>query len=960
MLTNNLLMKHLLFSVCFSIFTLSLATSQEAVVKGRIVDTNSNEPVSDVDVRILESVFSTQTDAMGLFAFTSKDLPQGEQVMVVSKNGYLTQQIQIVVQNNSPIDLNPILLELDLTEIQAQIGIISLSDNELDQDDGTSFNISGLLQASRDAFLNAASFDFSATFFRPRGLDNANGKVLINGLEMNKIFNGRPQWGNWGGLNDMQRNREFSMGLTPSDYTFGDVAGTTNIVMRASKNREGGSISYAAADRSYRGRIMGSYNSGMDLNGWAYSVLLSRRFGDEGYQDGTLYDANSFFASVEKKLNDNHSLNFTAFYTPNRRGRATAVTKEVRDLRGIRYNPNWGYQDGVIRNSRIREIEEPIFMLNHFWDINDKLKVNTNIGFQTGTIKSSRIDNNGTTLFGEPGSQFAGGGASNPLANYYQNLPSFILSRNNTPTPVDFQRAFTAQQEFINDGQVDWLGLYQGNIDAFGNAKASTFVLQDDVIDDRQISINSIVRSELTDNITLNGTISYRNLNSENYAAIKDLLGGTGYLDIDTFAEAASGDASEETNLSELGQSDLNNSNRIAVEGDRYKYNYRIDANEIGGFAQGQFKYTKVDFYTAISFGSTTYQRQGLYENSNFPGALSFGLSEKLSFTNFGVKGGATYKVTGRHLIDVNLGILQKAPSIRNSFSNARVSNATIIGVEEEKITSADLSYIYRSPIIKARLTGFYNGFKDGTDIGFYFTENISGLGIAQDAFVQEVMTNIETRRVGVELGIEAQVTPTIKLVGAASVGQYTFTNNPNLYLTSDDLDGAVTFGDGTSKLNGVHVAGGPERAAQIGFEYRDPDFWWFGASTNFFSNAYLDVNNLARTSNFTTDFDGQPFSDFDPELARDILKQEQFDSYSLVNIKGGKSWRIKSYYVGFFAIVNNLFDRQFITGGFEQGRLTTFRDLAEDTSFQNGRVFGPRYFFGNGTTYYVSAYVRF
>ena len=67
---------------------------------------------------------------------------------------------------------------------------------------------------------------------------------------MNKQFNGRPQWSNWGGLNDAQRNREFSMGLKANDYTFGGLAGTTNIVMRASQYRKGGRVSYAAANRS--------------------------------------------------------------------------------------------------------------------------------------------------------------------------------------------------------------------------------------------------------------------------------------------------------------------------------------------------------------------------------------------------------------------------------------------------------------------------------------------------------------------------------------------------------------------------------------------------------------------------------------------------------------------------------------------------------------------------------------
>ncbi|NND88361.1 MAG: carboxypeptidase-like regulatory domain-containing protein, partial [Flavobacteriaceae bacterium] len=223
-------MKKFFVTFCLVFFATASAFAQDAVVKGRIVDANSSEPVPDVDVRIQSSIYATMTDALGLFSITGNEMPLGEQVLIVSKNGYNTQRIPITIQSGGTVNLDPILLSVDLSEMEAQIGIISLSDNELDQDEGTSFNISGLLQASRDQFLNAAAFDFSATFFRPRGLDNANGKVLINGVEMNKQFTGRPQWGNWGGLNDVQRNREFSMGLKANEYAFGDVAGTTNII----------------------------------------------------------------------------------------------------------------------------------------------------------------------------------------------------------------------------------------------------------------------------------------------------------------------------------------------------------------------------------------------------------------------------------------------------------------------------------------------------------------------------------------------------------------------------------------------------------------------------------------------------------------------------------------------------------------------------------------------------------
>ena len=34
--------------------------------------------------------------------------------------------------------------------------------------------------------------------------------------------------------------------------------------------------------------------------------------------------------------------------------------------------------------------------------------------------------------------------------------------------------------------------------------------------------------------------------------------------------------------------------------------------------------------------------------------------------------------------------------------------------------------------------------------------------------------------------------------------------------------------------------------------------------------------------------------------------------------------------------------------------------DLKEDFSKTNGRIFGPRYFFGNGTTYFLNVYARF
>jgi len=335
----------------------ALPVLAQTQVKGVVTHSFTEKAVPEVTVLLEGSNASTLTNTLGAFTLT-EGVPLGEQILVLSKPGFVTKRMPIIINEGEVLNMGDIPLVVDVREEQRSISLITLNDNDLngDDDDGSA-NVSGLLSAGRDVFSSAASFDWSATFFRPRGLDNADGKVLINGIEMNKQFNGRPQWGNWGGINDVQRNREFTQGLKANEYSFGGAGGVTNFVMRASQYRQGGRVSYASANRSYQGRVMASYHTGLNDKGWAFSFLASRRFGEEGFIDGTLYDANSFFGSVEKKINDKHSLNFTAFFTPNRRGRSTAITQEVFDLKGREYNPLWGFQDGVQRTTRTREIE---------------------------------------------------------------------------------------------------------------------------------------------------------------------------------------------------------------------------------------------------------------------------------------------------------------------------------------------------------------------------------------------------------------------------------------------------------------------------------------------------------------------------------------------------------------------------------------------------------------------------
>ncbi len=319
------------------------------------------------------------------------------------------------------------------------------------------------------------------------------------------------------------------------------------------------------------------------------------------------------------------------------------------------------------------------------------------------------------------------------------------------------------------------------------------------------------------------------------------------------------------------------------------------------------------------------------------------------------------FKAKGGHYIDANAAYIQQAPTIRNSYVNPRQNHMVVEGLKEVLTTHTDLSYIYRSPIIQYRLTVYYTQFQDDTNVGFYFTEDLTGFNSDNaSAFVQEVMTGIDRVHLGGEFGIEAQVTPTIKLKAAAAYGQHTYDSNPDLYLTSQDFgNDKIRFGDGKAAMKNLKVPGGPQQAYQLGFEYRDPNFWNIGITSNYFSNGYVSPSGLVRSDNFRLDMDGQEYVNFDPEVARQTLRQEQFDDYFLFNAIGGKSWKVNDYYIGFFAVINNIFGEDFKTGGFEQSRRANFQNRTEDLN-RNTPLFGNRYFFGRGTTYYLNVYVRF
>lgn len=897
-------------------------------VTGKIIDSKTLKPIESAVASIQNTNLSLLSNAGGKFSLIN--VAVGNQFLLIKSNGYRDLMIQIKIINGKILDLGDIVLEEDLTQEKLS-GLISISENDLTDDNSSSESTAGMLQATRDAFLQAAAYNFGQARFSVRGLDNKYASIMINGIPMNKVVDGKPQYNDWGGLNDATRNQEFTNGSAPSDYTFGGIAGTQEINTRASIYRPGTRISFLNTNTNYSNRTMATHASGMDKNGWAYVVSAGRRWAQDGYYEGTDYAANSLLASVEKKLNNEHSLNFTAIYAQNKRGKNSPNTDELNYLGGIKYNSYWGNQNGEKRNSRVKESEEPLFMLSHFWKVNPKTNIATTLSYQIGQIGNSRIDYNKV---------------DNPDPTYYRKLPSyysnsFLNGIYTGNTPENIANAEANRANFIANRQLNWDGIYRVNQENLANG--SRFVLYEDRNDENIATFNTNLSSQISDNVLLTAGANYSQSLTKNFKNLLDLLGGTYYTDISTFGLTE-----------EQQQSDLNNPSRSIGKNDRFGYNYNIISQKLNAYTQFKFIYNKVDFYLAQTFSRLSYQREGFYKNGYYP-TNSFGKSNKVSFDNFGFKGGLTFKLSGRNFIDLNGIYMTKAPNTKDVFSNSRVNNAITNGITSETIRGGDVSFIVKAPRFKARFTSYFFEILNATDINFYYADAVSNSG--NGAFVSEVVTGINKKNMGIEAGLEYQLTATIKIIGVAAYGDYTITNNPNVSLTDDASSTIINYGE--TKLAGLKQSGMPQKAYSVGIEYRDPKFWWVSLNANYLSDNYLDVSSIKRTNNFYINIDNAGLT-IDQTLADNYLKQEKFNAFYLVNLVGGKTWLIKGKTLGLFANVNNIFDVTYKTGGFEQSRNATYRQEFEDHQSNGASVFAPKYFYGYGRTFMVNIYLTF
>ncbi|WKS95074.1 TonB-dependent receptor [Riemerella columbina] len=929
----------------FSLLPASFYYAQTTVY-AYVKDANG-KPIENAVVDVQDSNEDAKADKIGYFQLV--DLMPGHYQIMVSQPNFEKKFLEFdVTANEKRKDLGVITLYSNLNG--SDLGVVLLDDAN-DTDEASIQPTLGLLQSSRDVFSSVAAYDLGFYWFRPRGVDSRTSNVMMNGISMVNADRGNVDFSQWGGLNEVTRYPEIAVNHSPSEYAFGGVGSVVYKNMKASEHRKGVQLTQSVTNRNYRYRTSVRYSSGMNRNGWAFTIMGARRWAQEGIQEGTFYDAYGTYLGIEKKINDQHTLTFNFIGSPYRRSTASPATQEVYDYRGVHYNAYWGWQDGEKRSERVKTGFQPLFQLTDYWKINKDTQLWTTLSYQFGKTKASRLD---------------WYNVQNPSPLYYKNLPSYYAGLDN-PNPADLEQWEVVRNRWLDNDQkytqIDWERLYRTNLNQKLNGGQAAYFLVNDVTDSKTWNVNTHLVHNLTDRTQLFLNLSYQNYISDQYREVKDLLGADYALNKDSFA------SSNQPKLSGLFNDGEEDTHKKVGDKIQYDYTYRrqeVKINPAVKFSTGRF-----DVFLSGLAAYTSNSREGKFNHYLYSNAL--GKSGDYNFWNLGLKGQIIYKIDGRNFLVYNGAYYSQAPVLNNLFINARTNNATIPNIKNTVISANDISYMMATPFVKMRATAYLIDTENDTNVQRFFADGIKLSDVDADgnatntksAFVTQVMANVNRRNMGVELGAEVKVSPTITVNGIASYGQYTYTNNPNVYYASDAagvFSNGLSYKDyGVSYIKNFRQGGTPQQAYSVGIKYSSPKYWWVGVNWNYLGDNYLDPSPLLRSDFFLYNANtGTPYAGATEEEYRRLVQQVKLAPAYFFNINAGKSWMIGKYYILLTASVNNLLNNtKYATGGFEQARNVNFADFKKDHD-RAYPYFAPKYFYTQGRSYFVNLQFRF
>ena len=811
--------------------------AQAVAVSGTVIDADNNEPLIGVSVLEVGTTNGVVTDLDGNFALK---VAAGA-TLQLSYVGYEAQEVNVGKRTNlGTITLKPEAVGLQDVTVTGQIAVqrktpIAVSQVtalEIEERLGGGEFVE-VLKNTPGVHANANGGGWGDSEIWMRGFDNTNIAMMINGVPMNGMENGKVYWSNWQGLADVTSVMQTQRGLGASKMSAPSVGGTINIVTKGLDAKKGGSFSYAMGDNGYN-KVTFSVSTGLMNNGWAITLMGARTWGD-GYIQGTSFKGYNYFANISKRINENHQLALTAFGAPQehyqRSGGLTMsewnnVRKYMKDgMHFSRYNPTYGYDNYGNENSANYNVyHKPQISLNHIWQIDHKSSLST-----TAYVSLGR----GYGRTAEPG---YGTSYSYSDLTYGANYGKLAHTFRREDGTFDYGAV-----EFANSPSNP---IYDPTSDKFERVYAgSQLVICENRNDHNWYGLTSTYTNKFADMFDFYAGIDVRYYQGKHNATISDLLGGEYFIDktrasVSGINNAAALDPAWATEKLTIGDIAYRNYDGFVVQE--------------GAFAQLEYNQNN---WSAFVNGSINYNHY--WKVDYFYYDAEHGRSETLGFLGGTIKAGANYEFNKNHNAFINVGYISRAPNLDyGAFMNASTSNAINTEAKNEQIASAEIGYGFHNEYVNVAVNGYFTEWMDKT-----MTKSGTVGQQATEFFMN--MTGVNARHMGIELEAKARPTKWLEVSAMLSLGDWKWDSNSVVGYIYDglgkplDKDGNIISEIGSKdhykaiiNMKGINVGGSAQTTANLGVTFKPFKGFRIGAEYTLYDRNYayysLSGSNLS------------------------------------------------------------------------------------------------------------------
>ena len=923
----------------FAVFTLMASNVfAQGSVKGSVVDAKTNEALPGADVVVVGTTKGVATDFDGKFVLS---VPAGAQKINISYVGYEPLTLSINVSNGQTKDLGTVALtpnaaSLDevvivgvadiAKERQTPVAVSTLKAAEIQERIGTK-ELPEVLNYTPSVYATKQGGGYGDARINIRGFDSRNTAVLINGMPVNDMENGKVYWSNWAGLADVTSAMQVQRGLGSSMLSIPSVGGSINILTNSANKKRGGSVAATFGNDKFM-KFSAAYNTGLLENGLSASVLLSRFSGD-GYADATQGEGYTWFLSIGYKINDAHSLMFTATGAPQWHNQRYYAPKLADYLKyggvdgepNIKYNGDWGYLNGEVFTWRRNFYHKPIASLNWDWKINETSKINS-------------------VFYGSWGR----GGGTGPIGGYSyfkdynhdgvidtHNEKGFFAEYNLPRTDdglydFDFITQVNTGQAVINHSS-SYVDANNVTLPPFGttpDANGKYINARKNAGFTRRASMNShdwygtIIKykNDITDNFNVVVGFDGRMYKGYHYRVVNNTLGADAYNN--TYKDKNNPDNIiypkdyVEANPSWNPFTDILGQQKI-------EYYSVGNVAWLGGFAQAEYKTDQFSAFLAGGYVSENFQREDYF---NYLNSDPNQISDKVGMTGYNFKGGANYNINEKHNVYFSAGYNSKPAQFGAVFPY--YTNDVNEDLTNEKITSYELGYGFKNDHWKLNLNAYNTEWADRYKVASDRATHTSGK-----------LNGLTEVHKGLEFEAKAKYGP-VKINGMVSVNDWTYSGDiKNVQMVDDNNDVVFTQ---DFYLDGVKVGNAAQFTSALGITYNAFKGFYVSANQFYVDNLYA---NIDATSFNHKDNDGS-------------LK---LPSYSLVDAALTYKFDVKK--VGKITTrfsVNNLFDKTYIS----ESATNYFPGDKHNDATWNGVNTANRVFFGWGRSWNFSVKLKF